>query len=168
MRALAIAMVSSIFVVPFIAFGEPAAQPSTESFRAFLATWERGQEQFVNGDPTLWKQNLVSGNSGTIFGAFGGFEQGVDVPSRYDWAASQYVTSGATKSIQYLNTAVSGELALTVSIERDTARTVGQDGATERALRVTQVFRWENSSWKLLHRHADPLTERRAPERAQP
>jgi len=39
----------------------------------------------------------------------------------------------------------------------------GQQKPAPRALRVTQVFRKEGSSWKLLHRHADPLMEKKAP-----
>jgi ketosteroid isomerase-like protein len=60
---------------------------------------------------------------------------------------------------------VGDRLAVTVSIERDRARVKGRDEPIDQALRVTQVFRWEDGSWKLVHRHADPLMERKAPSR---
>jgi len=42
-------------------------------------------------------------------------------------------------------------------------RLSGQQNPTQRALRVTQIFRKEGGAWKLLHRHADPLMEKKAP-----
>jgi len=136
---------------------------STTRFQTFLQRWEKAQEQFINGDPTAWNSDVTPGQDATIFGAFGGYEKGADVGPRYEWAASQYVQSGATKTIEYLSISAAGELAVTVSIERDRAQTKGQREPADRALRVTQVFRWEEDSWKLLHRHADPMLEKKAP-----
>jgi hypothetical protein len=57
-------------------------------FRAFLPQWEKAQTRFINGDPTLWKQNASHRDDATILGAFGGYgEKGWDVVgARYDWA----------------------------------------------------------------------------------
>lgn len=134
------------------------------SLRAFLSQWEQAQSRFINGDPALWKQNASHGADATILGAFGGHEKGWnEVGPRLDWASSHFKESRARQQIEYLNTGASGDLAFTVSIERQHARMSGQDTLTPRALRVTQVFRKEQGAWKLLHRHADPLLERRAP-----
>jgi len=136
-------------------------------FQTFLARWAEAQSRFLNGDPTLWKQNASQSEDATIFGAFGGYEKGwKEVGPRYDWAASQYKESGAKKQIEYLNTAISGDLACTVAIERDEVRVGDQDKPAPRALRVTQIFRKEDGAWKLLHRHADPLVEKKAPSAA--
>jgi len=55
-------------------------------------------------------------------------------------------------------------LGFTVAIERQEEVRLGAQGKpTQRALRVTQVFRKEGGSWKLLHRHADPLLEKKTP-----
>ena len=136
------------------------------SFRAFLPQWEKAQTRFINGDPALWKQNASHRDDATIFGAFGGHEKGwKEVGARNDWASSQFKDSGATQKIEYLNTGVSGDLAFTVTVERqEGVRRADQDKAAPRALRVTQIFRREDGAWKLLHRHADPLVERLPPE----
>jgi len=136
------------------------------SFRAFLLTWEKAQLSFINGDPTQWKQNASHRDDATILGGFGGHgEKGWDaVGKRYDWAASQYKGGGTTLKVEYLNVRVSGDLGFTVAIERQEGARVGeQQTPTRRALRATQVFRKEEGAWKLLHRHADPLTEKQAP-----
>jgi ketosteroid isomerase-like protein len=139
------------------------------SFRAFLAEWEKAQSRFINGDPTLWKQNSSHRKDATILGGFGGYgEKGWDaVGARYDWASSQYKSGGATMKVEYLNIGVSGDLGFTVGIERQEGARVGnQQNPTRRALRATQVFRKEDGAWKLLHRHADPLLEKQVPSTA--
>ena len=134
------------------------------SFVAFLTQWESAQSRFINGDPTLWKENASHAADASIFGAFGGHEKGwEEVGARNDWASSQFQESGASQNIEYLNTAASGDLAFTISIERQKAQIKGQTEPTSRALRVTQIFRKEGGTWKLLHRHADPLVERLPP-----
>lgn len=140
-------------------------EPSPAGFREFLTKWEEAQSEFINGNPAPWKRSVSSRGDGTIFGAFGGFESGSQVLPRYDWAASQYVKSGAAKRVEYLSRVVEGRLAVTVAIERDRARVAGRAEPIDQALRVTQVFRWEDGSWKLIHRHADPLLERKPPSR---
>jgi ketosteroid isomerase-like protein len=58
---------------------------------------------------------------------------------------------------------VSGDLAYTAGIERQQNVRVGAEREpVRRALRATQIFRKEGGVWKLVHRHADPMTEKQA------
>ncbi|MBA2703558.1 MAG: nuclear transport factor 2 family protein [Blastocatellia bacterium] len=143
----------------------PTTAAGDSSLKAYLPQWEKAQSRFINGDPTLWKQNASHRDDATIFGAFGGHEKGWnEVGARYDWASSQFKDSGASQKIEYLNTGTSGDLAFTVTIERQEQVRLGdQEKPAPRALRVTQIFRKEDGVWKLLHRHADPLVEKKAP-----
>ncbi len=141
-------------------------QSATEaaSFMESVRDFERAQARFINGDPSAWKERSAHAEDATVFGAFGGSEKGwKEVGPRYDWASGQFQNSGATQTIEYLNTGVSGDLAFTVAIERQVARIGTQGASTPRALRVTQIFRRDGGAWKLLHRHADPLAERLPP-----
>lgn len=162
-------LVLALFVAALSGCTKTEAPPTAagdSSFQAFLPQWEAAQTRFINGDPTLWKQNASHRDDATILGAFGGHEKGLsEVGARNDWASAQFKDSGATQKIEYLNTTVSGDLAFTVTIERQEAVRIGeQEKPTPRALRVTQIFRKEGGSWKLLHRHADPLVERLPPD----
>jgi ketosteroid isomerase-like protein len=134
------------------------------SLRKFVARFEAGVNDFINGDPTLWKQNASQHKDATIMGAWGAYEKGwSEAGPRYDWAAARFKPSGAKVQIEYLASGVSGDLAYTIAIERSNALIVDQQERAPMALRVTHLFRKENGQWKLLHRHADPLIAKTAP-----
>jgi ketosteroid isomerase-like protein len=134
------------------------------SLRAFMPRFEEGINRFINGDPTLWKQNASRRGDVTIMGAWGAYEKGwAEVGPRYDWAAARFRESGARVKVEYISSAVSGDLAYTVAIERSEALVTGQDKPAPMALRVTHVYRKEDGAWKLVHRHADPLIDKTAP-----
>jgi hypothetical protein len=124
-------------------------------FRAFLTSFEAGLNRFVNGDPTLWKQNLSRRDGTSIMGGWGGYEIGGEVGARYDWAVKQFRESGARVKVEYLTTVVAADIAYTVSIERSQVRIGDGDKPVAMALRATHLFRKEDGAWKLVHRHAD-------------
>jgi ketosteroid isomerase-like protein len=53
---------------------------------------------------------------------------------------------------------VTPELAYLVRIERAKAKVGGSEDIAPIALRVTMIFRPEDGEWKIVHRHADPIT----------
>jgi ketosteroid isomerase-like protein len=53
---------------------------------------------------------------------------------------------------------VTPELAYIVEIERGEAKVGGSEKATPWTLRATMIFRPEEGTWKVVHRHADPIT----------
>jgi hypothetical protein len=88
-------------------------------FRAFLSSFERGIDDFINGDPALWKRNASRRDDAMIMGAWGAYEKGwQEVDARYDWAAARFEKSGAKAQFEYLSCAVSGNLGYSVAIER--------------------------------------------------
>ena len=145
-----------LFVLPLAA--------KTDSFRKFLPIWEDSAVKFLNGDPKPWMQHSSHSDDATIFGAFGGYEKGwKEVGPRYEWASAQFKGAANENRVEYLTTGSSGDLAFTVSIEHKTSRLGSQKDKSAQTFRVTQIFRREKGEWKLLHRHADPLMEKKAP-----
>lgn len=144
--------------------GGASGKPTDTSLRAFLPRFEEATSRFVNGDPTLLKQNASRRDDATIVGAWGAYEKGWnEVGPRYDWAAARFRESGAEVKVEYLSSGTSGDLAYTVAIERSDARLADGDEPAPMALRVTHVFWKEAGLWKLVHRHADPLIAKTAP-----
>jgi ketosteroid isomerase-like protein len=146
------------------AAGDPPAVPDPE-LAAFLADFEQGTEQFMNGDPAPWKANASQRDDVMIMGAWGAHEKGWPAASaRYDWAAARFRDADAELDVEYLGAFASGDLAVVTAIERATVKLAGQAEAAPMALRVTHVFRREDGAWKLVLRHADPLVEKTAPQ----
>jgi len=48
-----------------------------------------------------------------------------------------------------------------VWVERVKAKIGGREDVTPFALRVTTIFRPEDGAWRIVHRHADPITTAR-------
>ena len=61
-------------------------------------------------------------------------------------------------SIETVAKYVTAELSYVVWIERVEAKVGGSEDVTPFALRVTMTFRPEKGTWKVVHRHADPIT----------
>jgi ketosteroid isomerase-like protein len=163
MAALVVSIVSIIALSAFTTPGGQANDPEA-SFRAFLAEFEHGTTQFINGDAALWKRHVSPADDVTIMGGWGAWEQGARaVDQRYDWAVKRFRAGGATNVPTYLARGVSGDLAYTVTIERSVVRLIDREAPQSMTLRVTTIFRREAGTWKLVHRHEDPLIAKTAP-----
>ena len=53
---------------------------------------------------------------------------------------------------------VTSELACVVEVERYRAKVGGREDISPMALRVTSILKPEEGTWKVVHRHADPMT----------
>ena len=88
----------------------------------------------------------------------GGIAHGWDVIAQ----RSKDVASGRREgeaSFEIIEKYVSPELACIVEMERAQAKFGGREEITPYALRATILFRREEGTWKVAHRHADPISD---------
>jgi ketosteroid isomerase-like protein len=78
-------------------------------------------------------------------------------------AASQ-LTDGEAFSVECISTYATTDLAYELEIERCRVKVGGADEAAPSSLRATNVFRREDDGWRIVHRHADPITGERPAE----
>jgi ketosteroid isomerase-like protein len=78
-------------------------------------------------------------------------------------AASQF-RDGEIVGFETIEKYVTDDLACVVRVERARAKVGGSEDITPITLRVTMIFRPEEGEWKILHRHADPITTPRPAE----
>jgi ketosteroid isomerase-like protein len=72
-------------------------------------------------------------------------------------AAIRY-RDGEVVGFDLINKHVTPDLALLVEVERFRAKVGGSSESVAIAVRTTQVFRPEGETWKMVHRHTDPIT----------
>jgi len=72
-------------------------------------------------------------------------------------AASRY-RDGEIVGFEPVAKYVSSELACVAEVERYRAKVGGREDISPMALRVTSILRSEDGTWKVVHRHADPIT----------
>src|SRR5882757_8459535 len=116
-------------------------------------------QQYLAGDPAPFQACWSHADDVTICGGWGAYEQGwQQVGPRLEWGATRY--RGGHMDFELLALTSSGDLAYSVWIERGEVRVIGQDEYRPSALRVTQIYRWEVGTWKIIHRHADAVVEK--------
>jgi ketosteroid isomerase-like protein len=132
---------------------------------AVIELYQLALDEFLQGNPEpvkkLWSHREDATLANPLVGPPArGWEQ---VAMTMEHAASQ-VRAGEITSIEEVAKYVTPELAYTVWLERQQAKIGGREDVTPFALRVTMIFRPEEGIWKVVHRHADPIT---APQPAE-
>jgi ketosteroid isomerase-like protein len=79
-------------------------------------------------------------------------------------AAASHYRDGEVTGFERFSEHVTSELACFVQVERYRAKVGGRDDITPVSVRVTSIFRKEEGVWRLVHRHADPITSSRPAE----
>jgi ketosteroid isomerase-like protein len=126
-----------------------------------LERFKQAGNEFVKGNPRPVQEMFSHREDVTLANPFGppgrGWEQVAEAQERgaavfrdveiYDFeTVAKYVTP---------------ELASILWIERTNAKVGGAEEVTPCDLRVTMTLRPEDGTWKVVHRHADPITSAR-------
>jgi ketosteroid isomerase-like protein len=127
--------------------------------RAAIETLRAAIGRAAGGDPRAIQALYSHRDDVTAFYGWGGYERGWEaVRLRWDWAAAQF--GGGTVHYENLTTVVTPEMAYTTDLETFRVRFAGADGLVEWSNRVTHIFRLEDGTWRLVHRHANRLEAR--------
>ncbi len=123
-----------------------------------LEQFHLGQGEFAKGNPEPCKRFFSHREDVTLNNPLSpparGWEQ---VAATMDRGAAPF-RDGKFLSAEIIQKHVTPELAYVVEIERGEAKVGGREEATPWALRATMIFRPEDGEWKIVHRHADPIT----------
>jgi ketosteroid isomerase-like protein len=114
--------------------------------------------EIVDGDPQPLKEMYSHRQDVSLANPFGPPVRGWDEAARtMERAASNYRDS---EIVGFENVAkyATSDLAYIVEVERYRAKVGGREEITPLTLRVTSILRPEGGTWKIVHRHADPIT----------
>ena len=118
----------------------------------------RALDAFLKGDAEPLAALFSRRDDVTLANPFGPAVRGwTEVYETMRRAASNYRDGEAT-GFESISRMESEELAYTVEVERFRSKVGGADELVPFALRVTTIFRREDDGWRIVHRHADPIT----------
>ena len=131
---------------------------SAESFDQAIEANHLALDQVARGDPSGFFELYSDSEEATLANPFGPPARGrAQIEEAGQRAASNY-REGRVVEFESFAKVETDEFGYTLEIERFEAKVVGSDEMTPVALRVTCIFRAEDGIWKLVHRHADPIT----------
>jgi ketosteroid isomerase-like protein len=124
----------------------------------FLEQYHRSLEAVVKGDSAPQDRLWSRSDDATLANPLGPPARGwTEVSNALRRAVSQ-LSDGEVLGIERISGYSSDDLAYLVEIERFRVRAGGASEPAPSTLRVTTIFRREEEGWKILHRHADPVT----------
>lgn len=135
---------------------------STPNLDSAIEASHKALAAIVTGDPNGYLALYAEDEEVTLGNPFGPFACGrPSVTERLSGAASNY-RDGEVTDVKLVAKYFSEDFACVVEVESVRARVGGSEEIVPVSLRVTSVFRLERGNWKLLHRHADPITTPRS------
>ena len=143
---------------------EGSVEMVTPDLDEFAEHYHQALDEFFRGNPEPAKTLYSHSDDASLANPFGpvaiGWQQ---VEETMERAASNYRDGRAT-GFETLARHVTPDLAYLVELERFEAKVGSSEEIASGALRVTSVLRPEGATWKILHRHADPITTPRSAE----
>jgi ketosteroid isomerase-like protein len=123
-----------------------------------LERFKLAGNEFMKGNPKPVQDMFSHRDDVTLANPFGPPARGWAQVAETQERGASYYRDGEIYDFETVAKYVTPELAYTVWIERVKAKVGGREDITQTALRVTMIFRPEDGTWKVVHRHADPIT----------
>jgi ketosteroid isomerase-like protein len=111
---------------------------------------------YIGGDIRHYFQLMQHADDFTLMDPFGGETTRESVVTDERVADLEAIFRGGECELDVVETYASGNLAVLVVVERQRGD-VGGYPTQDWSLRATLVFRRDDATWHLVHRHADPL-----------
>ena len=130
---------------------------SEAGFDAAVEAFRDAQIAFLNGDPEPALGLMSRREDVTLANPLGPPQRGwADVATATRHAAANF--HGGSIRFEEVSRYATADLGYVLELERVEVRMAPGAAMTPISLRVTMVFRREDDTWKVAHRHADPTT----------
>jgi ketosteroid isomerase-like protein len=132
---------------------------TVDDFDEVVEQYHLALNEFLKGNPEPVKRFFSHRDDVTLANPLVGLPaRGWErVAATLEHASSQF-RDGENVGFETVAKYVTPELAYVLLIERDKVKVGGSEDTAQSALRVTMIFRPEDGTWKVVHRHADSIT----------
>ncbi len=144
--------------------GKILARALPPALETAIAESHEALRKILNGDPSGYAALFADRDDITLGNPFGPFGKGrAEVLKTLNNAATKY-KDGTVVAVDRVAVYGDDRFVTLVEIEHDRAKLGTSSDFSEFAARVTSVYEKIGDSWKLVHRHADPITTSRPAE----
>jgi uncharacterized protein (TIGR02246 family) len=162
MRLLAGLATLALLVLPQAAVARERTVPP--ALEAAIAESHEALRKILNGDPSGYAALFADREDITLGNPFGPFGKGrAAVLAALKNASTKY-RDGSVVKVDRIAIYGDGKIMVLVEIEHDRAKLGASPDFAEFAARVTSVYEKIGKRWRLVHRHADPITSARPAE----
>jgi len=137
---------------------------TVEDLDGVIARCQQALREFVKGNPELMQGMFSHREDVTLANPIAPPARGWDEVARTMERAASNIREGEITSFEPVARRDTAELAYVVWIERNRGKIGESDEIVSFPLRVTMIFRPEDDTWRIVHRHADTVTVARPPE----
>jgi len=146
-------------------YGRDVQVSAVDDFDRVIEQCQLALREFVKGNPEAMQMMFSHQEDVTLANPIApparGWEQIAPTMERAVERAASQVREGEIDGFETVARYVTPELAYVVWIERNRGKLGGREDMVPFSLRVTMIFRPEEDTWKIVHRHADPITTAR-------
>ena len=137
---------------------------STTDFDDVVEHYHLALGEFVKGNPEPVNMMFSHREDVTLANPLGPTVRGWEQVAAAGERAASLSREGEIVGFDIVAKYVTADLAYIVEVHRFKAKVGGRQEVAPFALRVTTIFRPEDGTWKVVHRHADPITTARPAE----
>ncbi len=130
-------------------------------FDRVLEQYHQALDVFMRGNAELALAIFSHREDVTLGNPFGPVVRGFERVSETARLAASHMRDGQATGFDTIVKHVTPDFAYLVEVERLRTKIDGKEEIAPMPLRVTSIFLPEQGAWKLVHRHADPITSTR-------
>ena len=137
---------------------------ATDDVDELIERYQLALDEFMKGNPKPVQVLFCHREDASLANPYGPPVRGWDGIAKTTEHAAALRRDGRATGFEIVAKYVTAELAYVVQIEHLESKVGEREEITPYALRATMIFRPEDGTWKVVHRHADPIT---APQPAE-
>ena len=123
-----------------------------------IEQYQLALDEFMKGNPKPVQKLFSHRDDASLANPYNPPVRGWERIAEVTEHAASLRRDGEATGFEIVSKYVTPELAYVVQIERLKAKVGGREDITPYSLRSTMIFRPEDGEWKVVHRHADPIT----------
>src|SRR5215208_6019079 len=129
-----------------------------------IEQYQLALDDFMKGNPKPVQDLFSHREDASLANPYGPPVRGWEQVAKATEHAASLRRDGRATGFEIVAKGVTTELAYVVQIEHLESKVGEREEVTPYSLRATMIFRPEDGTWKVVHRHADPITAPRPAE----